>query len=253
MARVADGSRRRLTSEERAARRLSRMALVRTDSTTSRVTAFGGKDWNAVAFPVELNGREWLPSERSRWKTNDGRHGAAKAGESASSDRRCSALRSLPRRLPGLSYDERLERHRDRGFGADKSVCRRDKHEGRPALPPDDDRPRRPCARSDVRLGHDGVRRRAVGPAVDHDRHVARAARARPAAASDCDVPVLRAPGPGSRAGGGLRLQAPAEREGPGGRRASSRTSRSSRSRTTSRRRRRCWSTGPRSTRRSRG
>ena len=70
-----------------------------------------------------------------------------------------------------------------------------------------------------MRLGHDGVRRRAVGPTLDHDRHVARPARARAAAAPDGDVPVLRAPGLRARPGRRLRLQAQAEREGRGGRR----------------------------------
>ena len=49
---------------------------------------------------------------------------------------------------------------------------------------PDDHRPRRPRPRSDLRVGHDGLRRRAVGPALDHDRHLARRAGARPRAAS---------------------------------------------------------------------
>ncbi len=41
------------------------------------------------------------------------------------------------------------------------------------ALHPDDHRPRRPRARPDLRLRHHRLRRRAVGPALDHHRHLA--------------------------------------------------------------------------------
>ena len=53
--------------------------------------------------------------------------------------------------------------------------------------------PGRPRPRPDLRLGHDGLRRRAVGPALDHDRHVPGRARARAPAAHGRAVPVLPA------------------------------------------------------------
>ena len=79
--------------------------------------------------------------------------------------------------------------------------------------------PGRSGARPDLRLRHDRLRRRAVGPALDHDRHLARAARARAAAAAHGDIPLLRAPGRRARARRRFRLQAQAEQEGRGGRR----------------------------------
>ena len=137
---------------------------------------------------------------------------------------RGAARRSLTSRylddFPCLPAHQRVGRHSSGSEPERWQALRRpDADEGHRALHPDDDRSRRPRARSDLRLRHDGVRRRAVGPALDHDRHLARAARARAAAAADCDVPVLRAPGSKPRPGGGLRLQAPAEQEGRGGRR----------------------------------
>ena len=51
-------------------------------------------------------------------------------------------------------------------------------------LHPHDHRPRRPRARSDLRLRHDRLRRRAVGPALDHHRHVAASRWRSPARAS---------------------------------------------------------------------
>ena len=117
------------------------------------------------------------------------------------------------------------------------------------ALHPDDHRPRRPRPRPDLRQRHDGLRRRAVGPALDHDRHEPRAARACAAAAAHGDLPVL--PASRTRRAARRRVRLQAEAEQPRARRsaASSRTSRSSRSPTTSRRPRRCSSTGPRSSR----
>ena len=57
-----------------------------------------------------------------------------------------------------------------------KALRRSDRSQGDRALPPHDHRPRRPRPRPDLRQRHDGLRRRAVGPAVDHDRHQSRVA-----------------------------------------------------------------------------
>ena len=62
----------------------------------------------------------------------------------------------------------------------DKIYVVQTQREDRPALHPDDHRPRRPRPRPDMRLRHHGDRRRAVGPPLDHHRHLARCARARP-------------------------------------------------------------------------
>ena len=63
-----------------------------------------------------------------------------------------------------------------------QGLRRSDEHQGHRALHADVHRPGRPRARPDVRLGNNGLRRRAVGPALDHDRHLARGARAGAAA-----------------------------------------------------------------------
>ena len=74
-----------------------------------------------------------------------------------------------------------------------ESLRRPDQHQGHRALPPDDDGPRRPRPRPDVRQRHDGLRRGAVGPAVDHHRHVPRRAGAGPHPADGRPLPLLPA------------------------------------------------------------
>ena len=49
-----------------------------------------------------------------------------------------------------------------------KSLCRSNRHGSDRALRPHDHRPRRPGPRPDLRQRHDGLCRRAVGPAMDH-------------------------------------------------------------------------------------
>jgi adenine-specific DNA-methyltransferase len=70
---LPDGSCRRLSSAERAGSETLALGArpYRLDNLQSqsvgRKKGLGAASW----FPVELDGREWLPSERSRWKTNE--------------------------------------------------------------------------------------------------------------------------------------------------------------------------------------
>ena len=61
------------------------------------------------------------------------------------------------------------------------------------ALHPHGHRPRRPRARSDLRLRHHRLCRRAMGPALDHHRHHPRRAGARPHAADGRALSLLSA------------------------------------------------------------
>ena len=70
---LADGTRRRMTSAERqdpasipAKARRYRLDNLQSQS-VGRAKGEGAASW----FPVELDGRTWLPSARSRWKTNE--------------------------------------------------------------------------------------------------------------------------------------------------------------------------------------
>ena len=82
------------------------------------------------------------------------------------------ALRPLPRRLSGCRRSTNVWDDTATGASTRATRCMSfRRHQGRPALHPDDHRPRRPRPRPDLRLWHDGLRRRAVGPALDHDRH----------------------------------------------------------------------------------
>jgi len=74
-------------------------------------------------------------------------------------------------------------------------------------------------ARPDLRQRHDGVRGRAMGPAVDHHRRQPRAARSGPPATLDRHLPLVRTAGRIARSRRRIRLQAEAEQEGRRGRR----------------------------------
>jgi adenine-specific DNA-methyltransferase len=70
---LSNGERRRLTPEERAGAaslpagaRAYRLDNLQSQS-MGRKKGLGAASW----FPVELDGRSWLPSDRSRWKTNE--------------------------------------------------------------------------------------------------------------------------------------------------------------------------------------
>jgi adenine-specific DNA-methyltransferase len=70
---LRDGTRRRLSSEERsgderlpAGSRVYRLDNLQSQS-VGRKKGLGAASW----FPVEVDGQEWLPSERTRWKTNE--------------------------------------------------------------------------------------------------------------------------------------------------------------------------------------
>ena len=69
---------------------------------------------------------------------------------------------------------------RHRGFGRRQIYVVADHRECRRTLHSDGYRSRRPRARPDLRLRHHRHCRRAVGPPLDHDRHLARRARAGP-------------------------------------------------------------------------
>ena len=100
----------------------------------------------------------------------------------------------------------------------------------RRALPAHDHRPRRPRARPDLRERHDGLRRRAMGPAVDHHRHEPRGAGAGPHAPHGRALPVL--PAGGFPEGGRRRREITAA--SPPGYRARSRRATSARASSTS-------------------
>ena len=76
------------------------------------------------------------------------------------------------------------------------------------ALHPHDHRPRRPRARSHLRLWHHRLRRRAMGPPLDHDRHLARGAGAGPRAHHGRALPLLPAGRLAGRAAQGSRGRA---------------------------------------------
>ena len=101
-------------------------------------------------------------------------------------------IRSVPRRLPRLPSTNVWDGHQ---YGASrfrtKDLRGPDQHQGHRTMRPDDHRPRRPRPRPDLRLRHDRLRRRAVGQALDHDRHEPRRARPRALAPDGREVPVV--------------------------------------------------------------
>ena len=102
-------------------------------------------------------------------------------------------LRAVHRRLSGLPARQLLDDTVTSGSATARSTSSRPTPRSieRCMLMCTD--PGRPRARPDVWVGHDGLRSGAVGAPLDHDRHVAGRAGARPSAADGGEVPVLPA------------------------------------------------------------
>jgi adenine-specific DNA-methyltransferase len=79
---LSDGTRRRMTPDERAnPQRLPVGARVyRLDNLQSQSIGREKGEGAASWFPVEFNGKEWRPGQRSRWKTNQDGMARLKAG-----------------------------------------------------------------------------------------------------------------------------------------------------------------------------
>ena len=93
----------------------------------------------------------------------------------------------------------------------EQTLCDRDEPESDQALHLEIHRTRRSRPGPDLRERHDGVRGRAMGPSLDHDRHEPRPSGVGLSAAAHGDVPVLSARRREARSGGQVRLQAEAE------------------------------------------
>jgi adenine-specific DNA-methyltransferase len=74
MVELPDGSRRRMTREERQDRSLlpKGSRIFRLDNLQSQSIGREKGEGAACWFPVELDSRQWLPGAQSRWKTNEG-------------------------------------------------------------------------------------------------------------------------------------------------------------------------------------
>lgn len=70
---LADGSRRRITPEEKSdpAKLPKGSRVFRLDNLQSQGMGREKGEGAACWFPVSFNGKDWLPSPRSRWKTNE--------------------------------------------------------------------------------------------------------------------------------------------------------------------------------------
>ena len=97
---------------------------------------------------------------------------------------------ALLRRLAGSQALTNIWTDLGRRIRRRQHLCRPDEHQGRRALHADGDRSRRPRARPDLRCRDNGIRRRAVGATLDHDRHLARCSGAgSPAPDDEPDFP----------------------------------------------------------------
>ena len=94
-----------------------------------------------------------------------------------------------------------------RALSVNQSICRSDTSRSHPTLHADDHRPRRPGLRPDLRQRHDRLRSGAVGPALDHLRHLARGHHAGQAAADDGRLRLLRTGPPEEGVGSGFRYK----------------------------------------------
>ena len=145
--------------------------------------------------PVEFDGRDLRPRAQRRLEDErrwDGRAGVGRARRRTDGQARWRTF-AICDDFPAYRFNNCVDDTADRGFADDEGLRRPDEHEGHRALPAHDHRSRRPRPRPDLRLRHDRLRRRAVGPALDHDRHEPRRARPRALAPDGREVPVLPA------------------------------------------------------------
>ena len=177
------------TDEERSEQPSPGQRDFRPDNLTSRPRAWRRRQcfpsrWTAQTYrpPTAADGR---PTQRAwtsrRCATRSWRLSAARCSTSAIFD-------DFP-----VSLNNLWDGHRHLGLRRPEGLRRPDEHQGHRALHAHDHRSGRSGARSDVWVGHDGLRRRAVGAAVDHDRHLPRRACPRPHPADGGQVPLLPA------------------------------------------------------------
>jgi adenine-specific DNA-methyltransferase len=119
---LSSGDRRRLTSQERAGAatlpvgaRPYRLDNLQSQS-MGRKKGLGAASW----FPVELDGRSWLPSERSRWKTNETGMDALKAARRLQATDGGLYYVRYQDDFPAMSHDDLWEDTVIAGFASDK-------------------------------------------------------------------------------------------------------------------------------------
>lgn len=143
-------------------------------------------------FPYKFEGKTFKP-KKGGWKTNlEGMQKLDAASRLLSAGETLCFLRFF-NDFPFQQFNNIWDDTRQSGFTDSQDLCSSNKHNSHRALPADDHRPRRPRAGSHLRQRHDGVCRRAVGPALDHHGHVARRPGAGAHAAHGRPLPVLLA------------------------------------------------------------
>ena len=133
-----------------------------------------------MAYPCHFRGRTFRPVGRG-WKTTVGMSACHSRRDRVEMRQKLSVSCGTCSDFPALPIRQ-CWTIPVRGASLIRRLRRPDGHKGRGALHPHDHRPRRPRARPDLRLRHHGLCRRTMGPALDHHRHVARRAGARPRA-----------------------------------------------------------------------
>ena len=169
-----------------------------------------------IVSPFEFDGKTFIASRKrtgrrrrrawiaSRWPT----------GCIASGRNSLAYVRYLDD-FPVPTLEQRLGRHADGELRRSKVYVVQTNHQGHRALHADDDRPGDLVLDPTCGSGTTALRRRAVGPALDHHRHVARRARARRQRLMGARFPVLparrlgRGPAEGRRAVGPAACRPP--------------------------------------------
>ena len=140
-----------------------------------------------------FSGKEaYRPSAGKPLEDNDRRSlKPREGGKDSGGDEDCS-LQAASRRLLGAAD------HRPLGVSSDwnrTAVRSADERIGRRTVHSHEHRPRGPRARPHLRRRHHRLRRRTVGPPLDHHRHVPRRAGARPRPHHGRPLPLVRAGG----------------------------------------------------------
>ena len=146
-----------------------------TSQSAGRDKGEGAASW----FGVSLAGRVHKPSISVRWKTNEqGMARLKSAGRLESTRNRLGYVRYLDD-FPAVQINKPLGR-RWRQFHGGQDLCCSNVADRDSALHPHGHRSGRSRSRPHMRLRHHRLRRRAVGPPLDHHRHFPRGTGSRP-------------------------------------------------------------------------
>ena len=145
----------------------------------------------SCTFEFRFHGRIFRPFGRKSWRTNfDGMERLSKGGRFFSLGNNLYFFVDLRSDAQLIQYENSWT---DAPAAADKFYVVQTASKGCRTLHAHDHRSGRPRPRSNLRFRHHRLRRRTVGPALDHHRYIPSSTRTRPRPHHGCALPILPA------------------------------------------------------------